>query len=107
MDAGELRVMRGIAKGFGRGPTRPDQTVYFIQANAPTGLVKIGCAAHPSDRVRSLQTGSPALLTLLGTEPGGAARERELHQQFADSRAHGEWFRPTPGLLLHIAGVRR
>lgn len=77
---------------------RPAEFVYFIEATT-SGLIKIGSASNPVGRLAALQTGSPERLRLLGTEPGGAARERELHSIFAADRSHGEWFHPSEALL--------
>lgn len=73
-----------------------DGWVYVIAGN---GLVKIG-SVKPSlaplgsllARLRSIQAMSPTPLALLRLYTGGPAYERELHQRFADKRAHGEWF---------------
>jgi hypothetical protein len=85
-------------------PTKDDRDtrpVYFIQA--ANGLVKIGVAANPDDRLRALRTMSPISLRLLLTIPGvGAAGEAELHRRFADHRSHGEWFRPAAELTAFI-----
>lgn len=78
-------------------------SVYFIQA-IDGGPVKIGHAASIASRLKSLQTGSPVLLRVLATIPGaGQAGEAALHKRFVRSRSHGEWFRPTPGLMEYIA----
>lgn len=81
----------------------PDERpVYFIQAD--NGLVKIGVSADPMNRLEGLRTGSPLRLRLLGVIPGlGVVGEHELHERFAASRSHGEWFRPTPELATYIA----
>lgn len=78
--------------------------IYFIQQHNESLAVKIGYTAsdEPEGRLRSLQTGNPSELTVLGTMPGTAADERELHRRFANFRLVGEWFRPVPQLLLFI-----
>jgi len=67
------------------------QYVYFIEA---TGLnrVKIGYATNPTKRIKDLDTGSAVNLELLGVVPGSLAKERQLHQKFAQYRIKGEWF---------------
>lgn len=80
-----------------RAPSR----VYFIQASI-TGLIKIGVAVDPSDRLRTLQTGSPDTLSLIKTIDGDQKLEQELHRRFADDRLHGEWFHPSADLLAYI-----
>lgn len=102
--AGQLKVAAGIARGFGSNPKRAPQFVYFIQSGS-NGPIKIGAAASPLSRLRELQTGNPAQLTMLGVEPGGSSRERELHQRFSAHRLGGEWFAPANDLLAYIAAV--
>lgn len=80
----------------------PEQVVYFIEA-VGLELIKIGQTRLLDDRIRSLATGSPVPLKLIGYIAGTAARERKLHKQFARDRAHGEWFRATPELRRYIA----
>lgn len=80
---------------------RDTRSVYFIQA--ANGLVKIGVAANPDGRLRTLRTMSPVSLRLVLTIPGvGAAGEAELHQRFAAHRSHGEWFHPAAELTAFI-----
>lgn len=76
--------------------------VYFIQAQG-VGLIKIGFTArNPRVRLASLRTGSPVPLVPLGFVTGLQNEEGELHTRFIASRAHGEWFHPTPDLLAFI-----
>lgn len=77
------------------------RSVYFVRAQV-SGLIKIGSAAHPEGRLRTLQTGSPEPLQLLATSPGGERHERELHTLLSGSRSHGEWFHPTADVLACI-----
>lgn len=75
--------------------------VYFI--GAENGLIKIGVAGNPSDRIQELRTGSPVRLLLLGVIRGaGAAGERTLHEWFDPWRKHGEWFAANPALVGYI-----
>lgn len=53
-------------------------------------LVKIGHARNPQRRLAGLQTGQPALLTLLWSQVGDY--EKALHRKFAAYRVRGEWF---------------
>jgi hypothetical protein len=102
--------------------------VYFVQAG-DDGPIKIGVArASIPARLKSLQTGNPAPLRLLGYLPhescdallvrwrqdgirSGAIAwahqsrvsvEVVLHGMFAEGRLEGEWFEPTPELLSFI-----
>jgi hypothetical protein len=87
-----------------RGPV-----VYFVQRG---GLIKIGTASNLKSRLSSIAAGgsmppgmTPGPVVVLATEPGHFARETKLHDQFADDRAHGEWFHPSPALLQYIASL--
>lgn len=86
-----------------RPPTRSTY-VYFIQAET-LGLIKIGCAVDPSDRLYTLQCGSPDQLKLLAVirDPNAYDREKGLHHHFRAHQSHGEWFRPAPEVLAYIA----
>lgn len=82
-------------------------SVYFIQCG-DGGPIKIGYTDGDVERRRcNLQSGSPYPLALLGTMPGGAKKEVELHQQFANARFRGEWFWPVVELREFIAGLHR
>lgn len=84
---------------------RDERSVYFIQAD--NGLIKIGVAANPQDRLRTLRTMSPVGLRLVLVIPSlGAPGESELHTRFAEHRAHGEWFRPAAELVAFIRGQK-
>jgi excisionase family DNA binding protein len=79
--------------------------VYFIQAEMPEGLIKIGATSNFPARFSGLVGGSPCPLNLLGiqlTERAGVL-ERKLHAKFASAREHGEWFFPDPALLAYVA----
>jgi len=75
--------------------------IYFIQGQA-TGLIKIGQSAAPGARLDQMQTGSPDRLVILGVLKYSRNLEGELHSKFADSRSHGEWYKPGPELLSFI-----
>lgn len=82
---------------------RVGEIVYFLRAG---DFVKIGKATgSPDDRVAQLKTGCPFPIEVIATIPGGYEKERELHNRFADVRAHGEWFHATPRLMSFIASV--
>ncbi len=61
--------------------------------------IKIGTCGSMRSRIDALPRG----VKILATEPGGHDVERMRHEQFADCRAGGEWFRPTRALLRHVA----
>lgn len=67
--------------------------IYFIQANAPEGPVKIGYTRRRvSQRLAEGQTFSPEKLTVLVEAPGTLADEAKLHQTFVKHHLRGEWF---------------
>lgn len=73
-------------------PSLNPKTVYLIKSD--NGLTKIGVANNLTRRFYDLTFSSPCKLTLehsvLIDKP--FLRERQLHDLFADSRSHGEWF---------------
>jgi Meiotically up-regulated gene 113 len=75
-----------------------DDTVYYILFG---NRIKIGISSNLRSRLDSLPRG----VRVLATEPGGRDVERERHEQFADCRVGGEWFRPTHALLVHVANL--
>lgn len=80
------------------------RTCYFIGGDH--GLIKIGYSYNPHERLKALQLGSPVDLRVLATAPGGAARERAYHDQFAEARVRGEWFSRTPEIEAEIARLQ-
>ncbi len=78
--------------------------VYFVQSD--DGRVKVGCARRPSDRLKSLQTGSPRPLRLVGLAVGGRVVERHLHKVLFADRITGEWFNPAPVVLAVVRQAR-
>jgi hypothetical protein len=75
-------------------------TIYFISDGSH---IKIGYTdGSPSTRLKSLQTGNPSALTLLGQHEGGTDVELGLHERFSDQRVHGEWFKPSSRLTEYI-----
>lgn len=69
-----------------------DGYVYVVGRGEQGDPVKIGWSGTPEGRVKQLQTGSPHVLRLLDTHPGPEELENFLHEEFAPSRLHGEWF---------------
>jgi hypothetical protein len=64
--------------------------IYVVQAQI--GLIKIGCARIPEQRLATIRTHSPVLTRLIAQWPGRIADERELHARFLPYRQHSEWF---------------
>ncbi len=77
--------------------------VYFVGAG---GFVKIGYSANWMQRIAELQTGCPFKLSLLYLMHGTRQIEHTIHQQFADLRLHGEWFRGAPTLIHFLERYR-
>ena len=79
-----------------------DTVVYLVRACFDGKVrVKIGWANGPWPivRMQSLQACSPVPLELVAAIPGGRVEEAALHQRFAASRVHHEWFVETPEIL--------
>lgn len=89
------------ASSFNEGRGVSAGHVYFLAA--PDGLIKIGYSAKLHSRLRAIKNTSPVALTLLASIPGSKATEQQFHNRFASSRAHGEWFQPSPDLISVIA----
>ena len=83
---------------------QPQETqVYFLQRPSDQH-VKIGYTRNVSGRVKESGRDNGGVV-LLATEPGGRAREAELHRQFAECRvaSNHEWFFPVARLMDYIA----
>ena len=83
--------------------------VYFI-LNSDSKAIKIGRAKNLEQRIRSLQTSSPAHLKLIkSVQVDGAEKaielEKALHQQFQAIRLAGEWFKAEPLLIEYISQI--
>lgn len=70
---------------------------YFVIGG---GLVKIGRSTDVDARLRTLQTGSPEPLKLLGSIAGDS--ELNLHRKFDHLRVGGEWFELGPDELDQV-----
>lgn len=68
--------------------------VYAIGVDGdPSSAVKFGFTKILSERLRSIQTGSPVKLIILASDFGAKAQEKAIHSLLARDRLHGEWFR--------------
>lgn len=74
--------------------------IYFLQR--ANGDVKIGITVNYPQRIESLKK-AHGPLKLLGWHDGYREEEKALHEQFADIRRSGEWFRNHAVLLGYIA----
>lgn len=77
----------------------PGRGVYFIACG---NRVKIGWSGGVNARLRALRTTMPERLHLLHVVPGTRADELRFHQEFAEQRMHGEWFRLEGGLAAFL-----
>ena len=75
-----------------------DCWVYYIRCGR---LIKIGMTTNLASRFSSIRPNE-----VLAIEPGGAERESEMHQRFANLRAGGEYFHPGPSLQQHVTDLR-
>ena len=76
-----------------------EKYVYFLQGKE-TLLIKIGTSGTPLKRIKGMQLSEPT--ELLGLVRGGKQLESALHEQFAEYRMVGEWFRSEVALLNFI-----
>ena len=80
--------------------------IYFI-LNRDSNAIKIGHAKNLEKRIKTLQTSSPAKLTLIksiqvGSSSEAKELERSLHRKFNEIRITGEWFKAEVDLLEYI-----
>lgn len=84
--------------------TRPAKPsfVYFITDGK---MVKIGRSTDPARRLRTIQTGHPKPLWLIGTISANRLSETEAQAKFAEFRGHGEWFVLPSAALKEIEAM--
>lgn len=82
------RPLQGLRQGH----------VYFLSF---AGLIKIGFSQDVAMRLASVPHDE-----LLATMPGTMRDEKELLERFAHLRHKGEWFKPGPDLMAHIASLK-
>jgi len=88
-------------KMLNEGPPCTEEWTYFVQG-LEGGDIKIGYTKGPPyGRLRSLDSGSPVPLKIIGLLAGD--QEKKMHLRFASHRSRGEWFRPASELLQFIA----
>lgn len=79
--------------------------VYFLYC---AGRVKIGTSNHALRRVMiEITPYCPVPHIILGTIPGGPIAEARLHDRFAYSRDHAEWFHLDPDLRPFLCEDQR
>ena len=72
--------------------------LYAIQAG-DGGPIKIGMTRNPAERLATLQQGNAEHLHGIAAWSGFPFEEKQIHQEFADARLRGEWFKPTDALV--------
>jgi hypothetical protein len=76
-----------------RGAVRTlEPTFIYLVLDERNGYVKIGRAKDPSARERTLQSEIPCV-SMIYRGPANARLEKELHQEYAEFRVRGEWFK--------------
>ena len=76
--------------------------IYFIQAG-DNGSIKIGyTASDVESRLKTLQTGNPNVLSIIGTIPANKYEEKQTHHYFKHLRLNGEWFKPSDEITKYI-----
>jgi hypothetical protein len=90
----ETRSVRQLAQDVG-------PVVYYILTD--DGYIKIGFTRTIAIRRYNLAHGWDKLLAVT---PGTMADERAEHERWAEHRAEGEYYHPTPELMAHINGLR-
>lgn len=85
----------GDAEAGGHGEA--DGFVYFAVTGWPNpNFLKIGFTRKdPRDRIKSLQTGCPVPIALVGSILGNEGLEADLHSVLTEDRVMGEWFEYT------------
>lgn len=79
--------------------------IYYI-ACSETMRLKIGyTSGDPMKRLKALQTGSAGALRLIAMHPGTPENERNIHNDFAHKRIHGEWFEMNEDLFGYVCQV--
>lgn len=96
----DLRIARVRAE---RDARARKATVYYVRRT--DGLIKIGYTGRELRvRLYGLRR-EHGPLEVLTTHSGGYDAEQANHRRFAALRVTGEWFRPEPELLAHIARI--
>jgi len=84
--------------------SRRRQFIYFISDG---DAIKIGKSTDPERRMRSMQTGHPKRLWLIGTISESRMTEAQAHARFADHLVRGEWFKSRPAIVKDIMALCR
>lgn len=80
--------------------------VYFMRPVGMEGPIKIGYSRHARSRLAALSNWSPVPLEIVLVIDGTSALEKNIHDCFADSHSHREWFHASPRLLAAIEAMK-
>ena len=78
---------------------RIESAVYFV---AVRGYIKIGWTTDWRGRLSNLRVSNPEPIEVLLILGRPQIFEKTMHRQFAEHRAHGEWFRDHPDIRAYI-----
>lgn len=78
---------------------RIESAVYFV---AVRGFIKIGWTTDWKSRVSSLQVANPEPIEILLVIGRPQIFEKTMHREFAEHRAHGEWFKDHEDIRAYI-----
>ncbi len=73
-------------------PRTLELTFIYLLLDERTGYVKIGRAKDPSSRERTLQSENPCV-SMIYRGSADTRIEKDLHQEYAEFRVRGEWFK--------------
>lgn len=67
-------------------------------------FVKIGftAAKNPHTRIKGIAQGTPHEVRLLVATTGTRMLELQYHREFHKSHVRGEWFAPTPEIMIRV-----
>lgn len=77
-------------------------SVYFARAG---NMMKIGCSRKPLRRVKEIGEWIPFEIELVAATDGSYDLEAAIHNHFADSWSHLEWFRVTPEMEAMVDDI--
>lgn len=97
------RQAEGFIPRLGRR-TRTERGYVYLLREDVRGLVKIGRAVNPRNRVQKIAAILPSTCRVVGLIEAANMEEleKELHRRFADRRVKGEWFKLDAGHLEEV-----
>ncbi|MFO0697849.1 MAG: GIY-YIG nuclease family protein [Nitrospira sp.] len=85
-------------------PIEFEECLYFIQPGTG-GPVKIGYIKQLATRLKAIHKMNGGSVRFLGAMAGTCEDEKRFHEEYANDRLHGEWFRLSPEILLFLCGA--